>query len=187
MIGAFEPWVATVFRVEGVESDDAHDPGNAGGHVTRYGLTQPFYDEYRRRKGLPPRDTREATREEAVEAYRLLIWEDPHIAGARVSSIAPQTGFIYCDAAVNQGPWVVGNLQQYVRARVDGWFGPRSQTQLQIVVANTSDAFVAMHLCERRRARYEGTRGYDRYGRGWRNRLNTVAEAAGLPWRWPEP
>jgi lysozyme family protein len=183
-LGVFDFWFAALMGMEGGYQDDPHDPGNAGGHGTNYGMTQPFFDRYRTLTHQPVMPTRFASVEDARMAYYTLIWTDKHTDAKGVSRVAPKTGFVYADAVVNQGPWAIGNLQAYVGARVDGWFGPVSIARLRLKVGNLGDDYVATDFLVRRKTRYLGTRNFDRYGHGWRERLNHVAQYCDLHWRW---
>lgn len=168
---------------EGDYTDDPRDDGNRGGKATNYGLTQPFYDRYRREVGLPPRPVREASEDEARSAYYRLIWVEPRTQAGAVSDNCPQAGLVYFDGCVNHGGWMIGVLQGAIGVMRDYWFGPRSLAALR--QQGGRDAPLAIYLLDRRRSLYLGHHDFSVYGDGWRNRLTALARAAGLPaWHW---
>lgn len=171
---------------EGAYQNDPHDRGNRGGGGTKFGMTQPFYDDVRKLVlHLEHRDVVHATEEEARIGYRVLIWDDRRRQAGAVTQLAPMTGLVYFDGCVNHGGLMIGILQSYLGTRLDYWFGPNSLRTLAVRLAAIGDAAIAMAMLDRRRNVYLKDRDFPHWGHGWRNRLNHLARFAGLAWDWP--
>lgn len=170
---------------EGGLNTDPRDRGNRGGAATNYGLTQPFYDRYRRDVlRTSPQPVRLASEGEARLAYYELLWIDRRVNAAGVAREAPATAFVYFDGAVNHGGLITRELQREVGATADGWCGPATLAAVRQRVARIGDDGLAARLLTRRRAIYERQPDAATWGRGWRNRLNDLAARADLAWHW---
>jgi len=174
--------------VEGGYQDDPNDPGNKGGKGTNFGLTQPFYDEWRQSKHLPIRAVKHCDEPEARACYLDMIWLAPRVNARGVSRVAPRTGVLYYDAAINQGRgWAPHALQELVGlagADVDGWVGSQTLAALMAMANLRGDTATATAYAIRRMERYKVSRKYDDYGHAWRMRLNRICDFANLTWRW---
>ncbi len=91
---SFEEAYAFIRRWEG---GYVNDPDDRGG-PTNLGITQATYDRYRQDHGLPTRDVRQITPEEAEAIYRRYYWE---ASGA--ARLPRPLGIVHMDTAVNMG------------------------------------------------------------------------------------
>lgn len=138
-----------VFRWEGGEVDDPHDPG---GH-TKYGISKRAY---------PDVDIASLTKAQAEAIYRRDYWNP--VQGDHLPSGLDLVTF---DAAVNSGvsrgaKWV----QQAVGAQADGRIGPATLAAVRRVeTAEAIDRAVTA-----REAFLRQLNTFPRFGRGWLNR-----------------
>ncbi len=146
-------------HVVGLEGGYVNDPDDPGGE-TIYGITKRDHPDLFA-KGQP-------TLAQAKERYQVQYW----IVCSCDRLPAPYDLIVF-DAAVNQGPTMaVKMLQKALRVKIDGQVGPVTIAACQ----NAGKEGPALVLTERA-IRYVGTRGFDRFGRGWLKRLFLVAVA----------
>ena len=184
-LGSFDFLMWSVGLAEG---GYANHPQDRGGE-TRYGITQPFLDEYCALTHLPKLSVRVMSRETARDCYYRLIWCGTWVRGREVSQLAPQTGFVYCDAAILHGRVEAARmLQREIGTPVDGKVGPQTLTDLLSESRQRSDVKIAEGVLQRRRELIESIVARDAsqmvFYHGWRNRLNDVARRADVRWRW---
>lgn len=151
----FERALAFTLRWEGGKVDDPHDRGGR----TNRGVTQRTYDGYREDLGLPRRDVWELEEEEAKAVYSRLYWWPAKAAPWPLS-------LVVFDCAVLFGP-----------GRASGWLQAASW------LSASPEAQAWAILCfrrERHRETIAKDKSQGRFWAGWSNRLNALAEAAGL-------
>jgi len=90
--------LSAVLKFEGGLNSDPLDAGNRGGNSTNFGITQPVYDTYRKRAGLPPMSTKQITLREVEEIYYQDYWKR---SGA--DQLPEPLSLIHFDTAVNLG------------------------------------------------------------------------------------
>jgi hypothetical protein len=95
--------------VLGVEGGYGNDPYDLGG-PTNMGVTQDTYDTYQQRKGLPLKDVKLITREEAVDIYDTMYWK-----ASGSDQLPGKLAIIHFDAAVNHGVGKANQLLEQAR------------------------------------------------------------------------
>lgn len=153
----FRRCLDVILTHEGGTSDDPRDPGG----YTRFGISQ---------RAFPSVDIANLSKDLAAEIYRQHYWH-------RVRGDELPIGIALCvfDSAVNQGVLAAAqSLQRALRVSADGVLGPvtlkaaHSQPQAAVI------AGIQMARTER----YMRTAGFDTFGRGWLNRVISVAVTA---------
>jgi lysozyme family protein len=168
MADRFLSCLDVVLGYEGGFVDDPRDPGGA----TNFGVTRGTLGHWLGRVATV-HEVRDLQRETAAEIYRAHFW---HVVGC--DQLPAGVDLILFDCAVNQGTTFAGRtLQTALGINADGIVGPRT------IAAAQSDNPARLIRCisALRRERYVSLPTFDRFGRGWLRRLDTVtAKAIGL-------
>lgn len=158
--------LARVLVHEGGWSDHPRDPGGA----TMKGVTQPVYDGWRTRRGVPVRSVRLIEQAEVEAIYRVQYWDA--IRGDDLPG-----GLDYCvfDAAVNSGPGQAAKwLQRALDVSADGQIGEATLAALkERAVTDIIEA-----TCDRRLAMLRGLKTWKTFGAGWSRRVAEVRSGA---------
>lgn len=158
-MSAFDFAVKFVLDHEGGLVDDPDDPGG----LTNYGISLRFAETVE----LTADDIRHMTRKQAAGIYYRHFWI--RIKG---DLLPPDVALMAFDAAVNQGVHAATEmLQRAAGVATDGLIGP-----VTTVAAKKPD--VLRNLAVERLMRYSRTRNFDRFGRGWYNRVTDAVIAA---------
>lgn len=161
----FARCVDAVLRQEGGYSDLPSDSGGA----THYGISTPVLTAWR---GHPvsKQDVWNLTLDEARSIYRSLYWNK--ILGDLLPAGPDLAAF---DCSVNQGPGVAARfLQQAVNVTPDGLVGPNTVAALR--KADPLD--VIDRVSALRKARYQNTEGFDKFGTDWLRRVDEISAQA---------
>lgn len=134
---------------EGGWSDHPADPGGK----TMYGITEAVYHAWLKKQGLPARQVRLITREDALKIYRAEYW-----LKAGCDNLAPGVDRMVYDAAVNSGV-------------------KRSRTWLMQAIGG-SDAETVQKLATIRLDFLVKLRTWKTFGKGWTRRVNAMRERA---------
>ena len=160
----FQPSLALVLKAEG---GDVDDPEDHGGRTSR-GITQRTYDAYRRGEHQPLRDVFHASAEEVADIYHEMYW-NPICDWLPVG-----VDYIHFDFEVNAGPHeAMKVLQQAVRTRADGVWGPQTRE----AVGAYPPATIISAYSQLKRIFYRGLH-QPRFLTGWLNRSSAVQAAA---------
>lgn len=161
--------VNVVLKHEGGYTDDPDDPGNwTGGEKgkgelvgTKFGISAASY---------PSMDIKNLNPHQAKAIY----WRDYWIPTV-ADKMPPAVALVYFDACVNQGPKQAAlALQRALGVKTDGIVGP-----MTIAAARSRDQYETVaKLISERAWQYSGTRNFQKFGRGWFNRLGDVAREA---------
>lgn len=154
--------VNKVLESEGGYSDDPDDPGNwTGGKKdkgelvgTKFGISAAQYPQLDI-KGLKVTDAQN------------IYWRDYWVPNG-CEEMPLRIACVYFDALVNQGQEVATvALQRALGVKADGVRGP-----ITMAAARGADQHhVAWQVLSERAYQYTGTKGFQKYGRGWLNRL----------------
>lgn len=157
-----------ILPVEGEFTDDVDDPGNWTGGAkgkgvlrgTKYGISAAAY---------PNLDIKNLSIDDVVPLYYQDYWTP-------VSADLlhwPLNLFVF-DAAINQGVDAsIKMLQGVLQLKQDGIIGRNTKAAM----AKATD-WNAVEFMTARALRYTGTRNFDKYGRGWLNRLFHLVQEA---------
>lgn len=158
-------------EIEGGFTKDPDDPGNwTGGNVgvgelrgTKYGISAAQF---------PSLAIENLEIDQVVPIYEEKYWRVMHC-----DKLKWPLNFFVLDAAINQGVKAATQMIQRVcRVPDDGVIGP---VTLKAMVA--AGEWEATKFLTTRAIRYLATRNFDKFGRGWLNRLFTIAQAAHKP------
>ena len=147
---------------EGGYSNDRNDPGNwTGGKVglgflkgTKFGLAANTY---------PKLDIKNITVVEAKEIYKRDWWDK---LGA--DQLHPAIVYQLWDFAINAGKSrAVKELQRVAGVPDDGIIGPKTISAVKVMEVND----VLLRLAAERLKFYTSLSTWDRYGKGWTNRV----------------
>jgi lysozyme family protein len=138
--------------VIGAEGGYVNDPRDPGGE-TKFGISKRQY---------PNLDIKNLTLEQAKEIYYRDYWL-PIEAGRLHERLA----IYYFDCAVNQGvPTAKKLMQQHCGVTADGVIGNATRAAMMKLLPIADNDFMKL-----REERYRKTANFDRYGKGWLNRL----------------
>lgn len=155
MAGEFDRAVSIVIELEGGDKLVTDTGG-----LTRYGISSRAY---------PSTDIKNLSIEQAKSLYHSDYWNAISADGLPW----PLSLFVF-DAAVNQGKdAAIRMLQQELGVSIDGIVGLNTA---RAILRAPSD--LAVNYLSRRALRYTGTRDFDKYGKGWLNRLFHLAMLA---------
>lgn len=145
-----------------LEGGYVNDPADPGGE-TNFGISK---------RAHPTEDIAGLTVERAREIYRQSYWNP---TAGRLHETAPNLAALVFDSAVNQGPRAAVQMLQGVVGTVqDGVIGPMTIAATQDAVEQHGEPELLVQYATARALRYVDSRGWDRYGKGWLRRLNTV-------------
>lgn len=177
----FEVALEFALKWEGGFSDHPDDKGGP----TNKGVTQKTYDEWRRSQGeVTEKSVVFISEEEMKTIYRANYWQ-----AARCDRFAPNIDWLMFDIAVNSGPRGAARIIQRAlntvnsetaRVSVDGVVGPQT-----IAAAHALDAVeLGRAIISERLDLFDRIVKNDAsqavFLKGWRNRTNDLARAAGL-------
>lgn len=161
----FDPCFAFTVGVEGGYGADSQDLGNwTGGRIgvgelkgTKYGVSAAAY---------PNLDIKNLSLADARAIYRRDYWNK-----VQGDQLPLGVDLVVFDGAVNSGPGESDKwLQEAVGATPDGAIGPMT---LAAVAQHPADEIIRK-ACANRLAALETYRGWDRYGKGWTNRVEAL-------------
>ena len=151
----FDRALAFVLRREGGKVDD---PDDYGGRTNR-GVTQSTYDGWRYDQDLPKRDVFELEEDELQAIYRSIYWWP-------AKDLSWPLNLVVFDSAVLLG---AGRVSGWLTAVTWGEASPEAQAWAILCFRR-----------ERHRERVAKFPKQAKFWNGWMNRLNFLAEAAGL-------
>ena len=150
----FNRAVNIVLEMEGGYVNDPRDPGGE----TRYGISKRSY---------PHINIKELTKGHAKDIYHRDYWN-----ACMCEGLPEQLRLMVFDCAVNQGVrFASTTLQQLVRARQDGKVGPKTLG----LVSEFNLAKLLENYAVKRLQRYSINPNFDRYGKGWLDRLIRIS------------
>jgi lysozyme family protein len=166
MISNFFPCLKEVLLSEGGYVNDPLDPGGA----TNKGVTQFNYDEWRRDQKLPKQSVRAIGQEEIETIYKKLYWDT--VCG---DDLPAGVDYAVFDFGVNSSPHRAARyLQKALGVPDDGQIGPVTMARLsEFPACDLIDL-----ICNKRIEYLHLLKTFDRFGRGWVNRVEHVREAA---------
>jgi len=136
------------------EGDWSDHPEDRGGK-TKYGITQPPFDQWNDMRGYPRRPVATITRAEATQ-----LFFDDYWTAARCEGLVPGVDLATYDAAVNSG---VSRARKWLLASLD----PKNDHVKTI-----------KGICARRLGFVQGLSNWKTFGRGWSNRIADIQATA---------
>jgi lysozyme family protein len=151
----FQEAVGYIFILEGIQSDDARDPGG----LTKWGIAKASHPEI---------NFDVFTKRYAREIYRHDYWNRMHI-----EDLPDILRLAVFDCGVNQGPGTsVKFLQTILGVEADGAIG--SETLKALDKADLGSVLTKFQ--ERRVIAYTSTPGVETYGKGWLSRVTQISK-----------
>lgn len=151
-----------------IEGGFVNDPADPGG-ATNHGITLATLSHWRGQTCTVD-DVRNLGQDEATTIYRASYWNV--VAG---DELPAGLDLIVFDCAVNQGPGTAARiLQTVVGVPVDGQIGPATLA----AVASRNAIILIVDVGLERMVRYHETPGWDRFGHGWTNRVESIQAQA---------
>lgn len=154
--------LAAVLVHEGGYVNHPKDPGGA----TNKGVTQGVYDDWRIKKGLPPRSVKHLEQSELEAIYRKQYWD-----ACRCDDLPSGVDYCVFDFAVNSGTGRAARfLQEALLVTVDGRIGP-----VTLAAANAAPAGPLIDLiCDLRMCFLKSLGIFQTFGKGWTRRVEDV-------------
>jgi len=156
---SFEACLDFVFEMEGGFSNDAADRGGA----TNFGITHEEYYKWLKRKGLPHKDIRDITKQEASQIYKEQYWD-----AFDCGSTPEPLNLVLFDTAVQHG-----KARQLYKKALE-----------QSPQYSNSTANIARTLIEVRRNYYyslvKQSSSQGKFLKGWLNRMDALQKRAGV-------
>lgn len=142
---------------DAIEGGYVNDPDDPGGE-TKYGISKRAY---------PDVDIANLTPEGAAALYRPDYWDAAHC-----NELPWPVNLVVFDGAVNQGVFAAKRcLQLALKVTTDGVVGPVTLA----AVARRDPLDLAIDVLATRALRYVSTSNFDRFGRGWLERVIRIA------------
>lgn len=139
------------------EGDWSDHPEDTGGK-TKYGVTQPPFDQWNDMRGYPRRPVATITKAEALQ----LFFDDYWTAG-RCEGLATGVDLATYDAAVNSG---VSQARKWLLASLD---------------PGNDHVRTIKGICGKRLGFVQGLKNWKTFGRGWSNRIADI-QATAVAW-----
>jgi lysozyme family protein len=155
------------------------------GGPTAYGITRPTLAAAYQEKVISHQDLDKLTLDEAKAIYRKNYY-DRYGFG----ELTKPVDLCALDCSINHGgfAWILQRALVDCGAKltIDGKFGPATRDELKATCKNEPKA-LALAICKQRFIYYnkivEKDAGQKANLKGWTNRVNAMAEAAGVEWR----
>ena len=166
---SFHSCLAFVLSEEGGTADH---PADRGG-LTRWGVTQKAYNDFRTRAGMPMRSVLHLDEGERDLLYREDYWVPSH-----AGDVFPPLDLLLFDAAVHHGPrQSIRFLQNALDVEADGIWGPQTA---QAVRDNDFPLLTARRMLNEREQFCHNIVAHDPsqkvFLKGWANRVTRLRE-----------
>ena len=142
---------------------------------TNKGITQPEFDEFRRKNNLESKDVKDITTDEAMEIYKKEYWDK--IQGDKLYAQNPKLAIMLFDAAVNNG---IGGANGMVKSVVSTDGNRFDNVMVDDILAADKSQELFSDIMQRRKQKYKDIVRKDSsqsfYSKGWENRLINLEE-----------
>ena len=142
---------------------------------TNKGITQPEFDEFRRKNNFQSKDVKDITTDEAIEIYKQEYWDK--IQGDKLDARNPKLAIVIFDSAVNNG---IGGANGIIKSivKTDGNRFDDKMIEDIIEADKLNDLF--SNVINKRHQKYKDIIAkepvMDVYGKGWNNRLDNLSD-----------
>ncbi len=168
----FENAVKIVLGLEGGFSD--YNPVTKDPRTNK-GITQPEFDEFRRKNNLESKDVKDITTDEAMEIYKKEYWDK--IQGDKLYAQNPKLTIMLFDAAVNNG---LGGANGMVKSVISTDGNRFDNVMIDDILAADKSQELFSDIMQRRKQKYKDIARKDSsqsiYSKGWENRLINLEE-----------
>lgn len=142
---------------------------------TNKGITQPEFDEFRRKNNLQSKDVKDITTDEAIEIYKQEYWDK--IQGDKLDARNPKLAIVIFDSAVNNG---IGGANGIIKSIVNTDGNRFDDKMIEDIIAADKSNDLYSNIINKRYQKYKDIIAkepvMDVYGKGWNNRLDNLSD-----------
>ena len=142
---------------------------------TNKGITQPEFDEFRRKNNLQSKDVKDITTDEAIEIYKQEYWDK--IQGDKLDARNPKLAIVIFDSAVNNG---IGGANGIIKSIVNTDGNRFDYKMIEDIIAADKSNDLYSNIINKRYQKYKDIIAkepvMDVYGKGWNNRLDNLSD-----------
>ena len=142
---------------------------------TNKGITQPEFDEFRRKNNLQSKDVKDITTDEAIEIYKQEYWDK--IQGDKLDARNPKLAIVIFDSAVNNG---IGGANGIIKSIVNTNGNRFDDKMIEDIIAADKSNDLYSNIINKRYQKYKDIIAkepvMDVYGKGWNNRLDNLSD-----------
>jgi hypothetical protein len=142
---------------------------------TNKGITQPEFDEFRRKNNLQSKDVKDITTDEAIEIYKQEYWDK--IQGDKLDARNPKLAIVIFDSAVNNG---IGGANGIIKSIVNTNGNRFDDKMIEDIIAADKSNDLYSNIINKRYQKYKDIIAknpvMDEYGKGWNNRLDNLSD-----------
>ena len=142
---------------------------------TNKGITQPEFDEFRRKNNLQSKDVKDITTDEAIEIYKQEYWDK--IQGDKLDARNPKLAIVIFDSAVNNG---IGGANGIIKSIVNTDGNRFDDKMIEDIIAADKSNDLYSNIINKRYQKYKDIIAknpvMDDYAKGWNNRLDNLSD-----------
>ena len=142
---------------------------------TNKGITQPEFDEFRRKNNLQSKDVKDITTDEAIEIYKQEYWDK--IQGDKLDARNPKLAIVIFDSAVNNG---IGGANGIIKSIVNTNGNRFDDKMIEDIIAADKSNDLYSNIINKRYQKYKDIIAknpvMDDYAKGWNNRLDNLSD-----------
>ena len=142
---------------------------------TNKGITQPEFDEFRRKNNLQSKDVKDITTDEAIEIYKQEYWDK--IQGDKLDARNPKLAIVIFDSAVNNG---IGGANGIIKSIVNTDGNRFDDKMIEDIIAADKSNDLYSNIINKRYQKYKDIIAkepvMDVYGKGCNNRLDNLSD-----------
>lgn len=142
---------------------------------TNKGITQPEFDEFRRKNNLQSKDVKDITTDEAIEIYKQEYWDK--IQGDKLDAQNPKLAIVIFDSAVNNG---IGGANGIIKSIVNTDGNRFDDKMIEDIIAADKSNDLYSNIINKRYQKYKDIIAknpvMDDYAKGWNNRLDNLSD-----------
>ena len=142
---------------------------------TNKGITQPEFDEFRRKNNLQSKDVKDITTDEAIEIYKQEYWDK--IQGDKLDARNPKLAIVIFDSAVNNG---IGGANGIIKSIINTNGNRFDDKMIEDIITADKSNDLYSNIINKRYQKYKDIIAkepvMDVYGKGWNNRLDNLSD-----------
>ena len=142
---------------------------------TNKGITQPEFDEFRRKNNLQSKDVKDITTDEAIEIYKQEYWDK--IQGDKLDARNPKLAIVIFDSAVNNG---IGGANGIIKSIINTDGNRFDDKMIEDIIAADKSNDLYSNIINKRYQKYKDIIAknpvMDDYAKGWNNRLDNLSD-----------
>ena len=142
---------------------------------TNKGITQPEFDEFRRKNNLQSKDVKDITTDEAIEIYKQEYWDK--IQGDKLDARNPKLAIVIFDSAVNNG---IGGANGIIKSIINTNGNRFDDKMIEDIITADKSNDLYSNIINKRYQKYKDIIAknpvMDDYAKGWNNRLDNLSD-----------